>query len=488
MHSSRRWGHMAFLASSGLLAATAACSGIFPFDGSCSSDADCPDDAICSSDLVCVAASGETSGDGDGDPTGDGDGDGDPTGDGDGDSGCLIEVDANITEDQTWEDCEYRLKEVVYIENGATLTVAAGTLVTGESGAALIATRGARLESRGTEFDPVVFTSAQPEGMRLSGDWGGVALLGRATVNEPNAVLEGLTDEARAGYGGMDDSWSCGVLEYTRIEFAGFALDLDNELNGLTLGGCGSGTLIDHVQVHLGKDDGIEVFGGTVNLKYAVVTQADDDSLDWDRGWRGKVQFLAILQDANGDNGLECDNWKDDNDATPLSQPTIYNATVLGGGVAPRGATFKEGTAGTVNNAIFMGHAVESVDIRSCNTAMYCMDDSMLVSNSMFFDTANGHYFPTLADEMSMDDDDDCGFDEDAHFRDPVYDNQFDVDPEIMTPYDVEAPSWVPSMAVAGLGDTPPGDGFFLETATYPGAFAPGLAAWTENWTAYPQN
>ncbi|WP_217910171.1 hypothetical protein [Pseudenhygromyxa sp. WMMC2535] len=303
------------------------------------------------------------------------------------------------------------LTKVIYIENGATLTVRAGTQIRGEQGSALVATRGARLESRGTEFAPVVFSSAQEEGMRLAGDWGGVALLGRATVNQANPVLEGLTDTSRASFGGTDDDWGCGVLEYTRIEFAGYPLQLDEELNGLTLGGCGSGTIISHVQVHYGKDDGVEIFGGTVDLDHVVISRAQDDSLDWDRGWRGKAQFLAIQQDAEGDNGLECDNWEDDNDADPRSSPTLYNVTLIGSndpGASQRGATFKQGTAGTVRNALFMGHPVESIDVKGEATAAQLSEGALSVSYSVFFAAGSDgeHYFPTVQEEMGDEDDD----------------------------------------------------------------------------------
>ena len=438
-----------------------ACSFILDFQV-CEQDSHCGDGLVCSADGECIV--GESS---------------------------EVIVAENITEDTVWAaDRVYRLSKEIFVENGATLTIRAGTKIIGDQGSALVVTVGARLESRGTEFEPVVFTSSRDEDMRLPGDWGGVALLGRATVNQPNAVLEGLTDASRAAYGGTDDSWSCGVLEYTRIEFAGFPLKADEELNGLTLGGCGSGTIVDHVQVHLGDDDGVEVFGGTVNLSHVVISRAQDDSLDWDRGWRGKAQFVAIIQDSEGDNGLECDNWSDDNEAEPRSSPTIYNVTLIGSNdpiASQRGATFKEGTAGIVRNAIFMGHPVESIDIKGESTVAQLDGGGLTVGYSIFYSAGpdGQHFFPTLQEEML--DDDDGGYDEAMFFKSEVLNNQLGVDPLINNAYNLAEPGWVPGAAIAGTGVNPPGDGFFQEAANYPGAFAPGALPWTENWTRYPE-
>lgn len=474
MHSVQWTRSALFVASASFLTGTA-CSLIFPFHP-CETDAHCFDGEVCSQQQ-CVPSDIA-----DGSDTGESDTGGGP---------CSEDVEGPITQDTVWEDCEYHLREVIYVENGATLTVRAGTQVFGDEGSALVITSGSRLDSRGTEFSPVVFTSAQPEGMRTPGDWGGVALLGRAVVNEPNAVLEGLTDASRAAYGGTDDDWSCGVLEYTRIEFAGFPLQTDNELNGLTLGGCGSGTLIQNVQVHLGNDDGVEVFGGTVNLSRVVISRAQDDSLDWDRGWRGKAQFLAIIQDSGGDNAIECDNWGDMEDADPRSSPTIYNATLIGSNdpaASQRGATFKAGTAGTLRNFIFMGHPIESIDVKTEATVAQVESGGLTVGSSVFFQAGDdgNHFFPTLADEAI--DDDDGAFDEDMAFRSDGLGNQFGLDPSITNAYNLTTPGWVPGSVINDTGVAPPGDGFFEEAADYTGAFAPGALPWTENWTAFPEN
>ena len=444
-------------------ASASACSLLFDFQA-CENDSHCGAGQACSAG-VCVEGNADT----------------------------RIEISENITVDTIWESGNtYVLTDIIHIENGATLTIRSGVTVLGEQGSALVVVRGSRLESRGTEFEPVVMTSALAVGQRSSGDWGGVAMLGRAEVNQPNALLEGLVDASRAGFGGTEDDWSCGVLEYTRIEFAGFALKLDEELNGLTLGGSGTGTVIDHVQIHLGKDDGIEIFGGSVDLQHVVITRAQDDSLDWDRGWRGDAQFIAIQQDAGGDNGLECDNWKTDNEAAPRSAPQLYNVTLIGSGdpgASQRGATLKEGTAGTIRNALFIDHPVESLDVKGPSTVVQIQNEALSVRNSLFFGAGStgDHFFPTISEESAAEDDDE-GFDEATYFAESTQANVFSIDPQIAGSHDLLEPGWVPSADLSGIGVKPPGDGFFNEAANFPGAFAPGVTPWTENWTAYPEN
>ncbi|MEP0615975.1 MAG: hypothetical protein ABJC99_10470, partial [Marinobacter sp.] len=156
-----------------------------------------------------------------------------------------VRIDTDITTDATWKTgSRYILEETIYVEN-ASLTIEPGVTVEGENGSALVVTPSAKLFSRGKANNPVVFTSARAEGKRARGDWGGVVLLGLAPVNEAGAAIEGLpAGETRGSFGGTDVSHSCGVLEYTRIEFAGFEVYKDNELNGLTLGGCGKNTIV----------------------------------------------------------------------------------------------------------------------------------------------------------------------------------------------------------------------------------------------------
>ncbi len=407
-----------------------------------------------------------------------------------------ITVDADITEDTTWSTgTTYHLEGVIYVHPGVTLTVEPGVEVIGASDSALVVAAGGRLESRGTRERPVVFTSGQALGTRAPGDWGGLSLLGDAPVNADAPLLEGLDDPEFARYGGDDAASSCGVLQYTRIEFAGRALTKDKELNGLTLAGCGAGTIVDHVQVHAGLDDGLELFGGTVDLRHVVITNAGDDGLDWQLGWTGTGQFIAIAQGPEGDNGIEADNSEDDHAAAPRSAPTLYNVTILGlGSASERGVLLRHGTAGELANFLISGHGQEAVDIRDAATVNAIEDGALRLRASLFYAVGQGgeHYFPTLDDEAELDPgdgrDDDGGFDEDAFFRDEAVGNTFGSDPELAGGSDVRAPRWLPgsSERVTEAAINPPPN--FDEGASYVGAFAPGDGEpWTVGWTDYAE-
>ena len=167
-----------------------------------------------------------------------------------------VRIHSDITTDTVWETgTRYVLEDKIFVEN-AQLTIKPGVIIQGEAGSALIVTSSSKLFARGSRNQPVVFTSAKPEGERARGDWGGVVLLGKAPVNEPDSAIEGLPDtDLRGRFGGQNPDHSCGVVQYTRIEFAGFEVYKNNELNGLTLGGCGSNTIVQNVQVHRALDD-----------------------------------------------------------------------------------------------------------------------------------------------------------------------------------------------------------------------------------------
>ncbi|WP_411818755.1 hypothetical protein [Hyphococcus sp. DH-69] len=240
--------------------------------------------------------------------------------------------------------------------SAGTLTIEPGVTVFGASGADyLVVNRGSRLVADGTQDAPIIFTSendierravdASDTGGSNISEWGGVVVLGQAPISRCQTaatpgtdqctnVVEGVTSP-EASYGGSDANDDSGIIRYAQIRFAGFAINQQgNELNGLTLAGVGDGTTIENVQVHNNSDDGIEMFGGTANLKYIVLTGNDDDSLDTDNGWTGNVQYLAIKQrDDGGDNGFEMSSTLDgaDNPVVPQTNPTIANFTVVGG-------------------------------------------------------------------------------------------------------------------------------------------------------------
>jgi hypothetical protein len=391
----------------------------------------------------------------------------------------VIDVDTTWTADE-----EHILTGLVFVTNDATLTIEAGAVVLGDNGSALIVTRGARLITQGTAERPVVFTSSLPEGERRAGDWGGLVLLGNAPTNIGEGNIEGLeSTDTRGRFGGDDETHSCGSLSYTRIEFAGFELSTDNELNGLTLGGCGSETTLDYIQVHQGKDDGVEFFGGSARANHLVLTSIQDDSIDWDQGFKGTLQYVVVQQNpSDADQGIEADNNEDNNDATPRSAPTIANATFIGTGKASQGSqnglVIRRGSHATLSNLIVMGFPNSGIDVRDGSTGA-----GVSLSQSLFFDNTN-HFDPDEDDRG----DDDEGFVEAEVFSAPELGNLVDEDPLLGAPYDLSAPQFVPE-AGSPAADAPTPEGDDLDaTATYMGAFEPGGADWTAGWTAYPEN
>jgi len=402
-----------------------------------------------------------------------------------------LEVDGDINGNVTWKaGSTVRLRRYVFVENG-TLTIEAGVTVLGDQGSALVITPSGRLVAEGTREAPVVFTSSQPAGSRNAGDWGGVVLLGRAPINVAGGTekIEGFpATESRTNYGGSDADHDCGILRYVRIEFAGYELAKDNELNGLTMGGCGRRTVVDFVQVHKGADDGVEMFGGTADLRHVLVSQPDDDGLDWDFGWTGRVQFLIVQQNALvGDKGIEADNNKNDNGATPRSMPEIWNATLIGSNADPgtagktqSGIHFRRGTAGRLSNVVLAWFADYGIHVDDAATRAQADGGTLFVRHSIFWD--NGNDTASLPTKTGLE-----GYDPTAFFLGASQDNRV-ADPGLAAPLNLAAPSFVPKPGspVRTGGGTPPSDGFFDPTATFVGAV--GDQDWTAGWTAFPAN
>ncbi|WP_460501419.1 T9SS C-terminal target domain-containing protein, partial [Hymenobacter agri] len=243
-----------------------------------------------------------------------------------------------ITTNTTWtRNNIYLLNGFVYVDNGATLTIEPGTIIKGDLGnkGTLIIRQGAKINAAGTASQPIVFTSNQPASSRAPGDWGGIILLGRAPQNLPGTpTIEG---GVVGTFGGTDPLDNSGVMQYVRIEYPGVAFLPDNEINGLTLGGVGAGTTIDHIQVTGSGDDSFEWFGGTVNAKYLIALAGTDDDFDTDNGFSGRVQYgLAIRNPQRGDfasggvsNGFESDNDATGTANTPQTSAVFSNMTVL---------------------------------------------------------------------------------------------------------------------------------------------------------------
>lgn len=406
-------------------------------------------------------------------------------------------VAAPIAGPTTWQAGRtYRLDGLVFVESGARLVIEPGVIVVGGPGAALIVTQDATIQARGTSTEPIVFTSAKPEGERASGDWGGVVLLGDAPINRGQASVEGIArGDWRATFGGGDPASSCGVLEYVRIEFAGHPFGANNELNGLTLGGCGSGTLVRYVQVHRSSDDGIEILGGTVDLKYVFVSHAGADSFDWDMGWTGRSQFVVIQQHPDmGDSGLEGNNWRQRPSAPPISKPRFHNVTMVGSrnpDRAQRAIVVRHGSGGEFRNFVITGFPLEAIDLRGELTARRIASKTLSFGSIVMSKTGpDGVSYFT---HESGTNDDDGGFDE-RHYFSEIAPDVLLAAPDALGPeaFDLVKPDFRPVAAYVGAGSRsspPANDGFWDEAASYYGAVRYGeRASWLHGWTACPED
>lgn len=401
-----------------------------------------------------------------------------------------ITVEDNILDNTVWKSGNtYVLSRLTFVESNARLTIEPGVTIRGENGSALIVTRDASIHARGQVDKPIIFTSARPLGKRQAGDWGGLVLLGNAPVNR-DAHIEGIQQsDSRGDFGGSDVSSSCGVLDFVRIEFAGFEISKDNELNGLTLGGCGDGTIVRNVQVHMGLDDGVEVFGGNVDLKNIVVTGADDDAFDWDMGWTGRVQNLIIqMHPDRGDNAFEGDSYKADMDAQPRSQPQFYNVTMISdpqGQKRHRAMTVRRGSGGTFHNVLIDGFTSELIDLRDEPVARLIGSSALSFASLIVAGTTPDQAFP----EETGPSDDDNGFVEGSYF-DP---NRLEFVASTglsEQARDIHEPRFSPARINYAVQPSPlPQGEFWDESATYFGAVRPGdRRDWSRGWTAFPAN
>jgi hypothetical protein len=295
-------------------------------------------------------------------------------------NGCVLQgtisQDITLTNNITWI-----LKGGVYIggdkTKSATVHIEPNTRIAGQSGADfLYIRRGSKIDAIGTAQHPIIFTGAA-DGSDPNigpGAWGGLVLAGNAPVNGCNAsvaVCEQFDEALTTPYGGNNANDNSGILKYAQIRYAGIQVRPDQELNALTLLGVGAGTTLDFVQLYRGSDDGIEMFGGTVNFKHVVSFGNSDDSVDWGGGWNGRAQYVLIKQIADdGDNGIEADNNEVDNNSSPRAKPLLANFTAIGSGssVGGNGALLRRGTGANIYNSIFTGFAKTCLNIDSTAT------------------------------------------------------------------------------------------------------------------------
>lgn len=398
-------------------------------------------------------------------------------------------ISGSITEDRTLSG-EWTFGGIVFVEPGATLTIEPGTVMKGAkvSLGTIVVKPGGRIVAQGTADNPIVFTSQAEPGDRRAGDWGGVILLGKAPINVPGgkAEVEGISaTDGSTQYGGDDPDDSSGVLEYVRIEYSGVQLTQDNEINGLTMAGVGRGTKIDHVMVHHTTDDCFEFFGGTVDAKHLICAYNGDDGFDWDFGYSGRLQHLAVVQDpaiVDDANGFEADNDADATLNEPISDPTIYNVSLCGQGAdadkQQYGMLLRRSTRGTIVNALITGFEA-CVDVRNDSSSPTIM--SSICANS----TGEGVLENIAYPETGMDEDDDGGLDEVAWFNTEGWGNTVGMDQVLAGCFNVGNPDFRPATTLSTGAATPPDDGFFDASAAYIGAFTAEDTWATGAWVSF---
>ncbi|MEO0405068.1 MAG: T9SS type A sorting domain-containing protein, partial [Bacteroidota bacterium] len=379
---------------------------------------------------------------------------------------------------------------------------------------ALVVARGGQIMAEGTAESPIVFTyEADPlDGSvpySTRGQWGGLIVLGNAGLNSTpgQTQIEGIPEtEPRGLYGGDNDEDNSGVLRYISIRHGGTDIGAGNEINGLTLGGVGSETVVEYIEVISNADDGIEFFGGTASVKYATVAFCSDDSYDYDEGWRGKGQFWLTVQDDNGgglgDRGGEHDGGTDPEDAAPYAHPVIYNATYMGRGLdaGRRALTFRDNAAGEYHNSIFYnwGRGIDVENLASGEDSYQrLVDGDLAFAGNCFWNVASEGSTATVADvfKISMG----SGWASEADSTEALnnsstfFEGLFDIlGNEIANPmltYEITEGSanLNPKPLADVSGAIAPTDPWYT-SVEYKGAFDPaGDCNWLQNWTLLDQ-
>ncbi len=430
----------------------------------------------------------------------------------------------------------YILQGLVYMVGNHTMTIEPGTVIkgsfTGANVAALIITRGSKLNAIGTPSEPIIFTSASPNPQ--SGDWGGIVLCGKAPINTNYNGTNGLYQVE----GGIDNSFgdglagsgdaavptampddNSGTIQYVRIEYAGYAYQPDKEINSLTMAGVGSGTTIDHIQVSYGKDDAYEWFGGTVNCKFLIAYKTLDDDFDTDNGYSGKVQFGLAIRDSLLADGSRSETFESDNNSggstvTPKTSAIFSNITAIGpravttnfGNSLYRGAAhIRRNTAISIFNTIIMGWptGIEIDATTGTSTILNVEDSSLRLRNITIAGTATNTKFtfntpPGPGGASILTDADFTSWFMRSYYNNDILATTAEV--KLVQPFNYAAPDPTPFAAgngnakvLTGGGFTDPkfaGDTFFDKTITFRGAVAPAgeLSSWWKGWTRFNYN
>jgi ABC-type branched-subunit amino acid transport system substrate-binding protein len=400
-----------------------------------------------------------------------------------------ITENKTLTSNKTW-----LLRGPVFIGDGTNetvLTIQPGTTILGDKATTgvLVIRKGSKIAAEGTREAPIIMTSSEPVGSRAPGDWGGLILNGNAPINGCDTPpCEAFGEGGTGFYGGSDPDDNSGVLKYVRVEFAGRLFSPDNELNGISFQGVGRGTTVDFVQVHQGQDDGVEFFGGTVDVRHLLVTAPGDDCFDWTLGWSGRAQYVVAQQwPDTGDQGIEADNNGNEEgtlrDSLPRALPTLSNFTLIGSpesSASDLGVLLREGTGARLHNVIVMGFNEACFDIDHAETFANAFGSGGTPTGQIVFESSILNCVTPFVD----------GEAEDTVLLSDFFNAQPGsavIDPLIKAPYNISSPDYRPGASSPALsGGVAPGDAFF-EATTFIGGVDPNMD-WTVGWTTTAPN
>ncbi|KAB2878135.1 carboxypeptidase regulatory-like domain-containing protein [bacterium] len=416
----------------------------------------------------------------------------------------------------------YKLNGPYQIVSGAVLTIPAGTRIEAVegSGAVIITIRATasnattvnkangKIYALGTAAEPIVFTTERSAGTRTRGMWGGIVLNGVAGLNVPGGigVGEGNTGSYGPGFGSftlnssIGDTMSSGIFQYVRVEFGGTKVTPDNEVNGWTFNAVGSNTVLDHIQSHMIADDGFEWFGGTVKGKYLVASGCDDDMFDTDFGTQVKLQHVFGIQDqALGNRGMEADNDATGSANTPISKPTVWNFTFVGGNGTDdknnddnnEGMYWRRNTQYDANNGIVSYFNRIGLTLDGTADSTNAANGTATAKNMIMWNNSSNitKHVKQIAFKTTAQNYDTIGLRAtlDANFTNILVQNPNFTSVTTSAnanPFDGNMPNPVPTSVVTG--GTPPNDGFFDVSATYIGAF--NTTNWLTGWTTWAKN
>jgi hypothetical protein len=424
--------------------------------------------------------------------------------------GSILDVRGVITANTSWtKNYKYRLRGYVYVENGVTLTIEAGTQIISnkDSAGVLTITRGAKIQAEGTQAAPIVFTSAETS--PTPGDLGGVILAGSAPGNGNHAKIEGGVDSKYELFGGTNPTDNLGVFKYVRIEYAGKAVNPGDEVNGLSLYGVGNGTTIDYVEVLRGLDDAFEFFGGTVNCKHLIAYNSADDDYDMDDGYSGMIQFAVSVKDpkftdpkgTTGDvsNNFEVDNVNPANgfllSRAPISFPVLSNFTAIGPNNAAGtshdygwGMRWRRGTKFILANSVVLGGQKGGFRLQEDSTIAYHQRGTSAFYNSYVHtalgavvDVQAGLTIPNLTYDVTSV----------TNTLTTTYHSNIVTDPTTLKlgdPFNNTAPNLKPQagspLLTGARFDFGTLNNAFFTPVTYVGAFD-GTTDWTTGWSVF---